>query len=176
MTSTAKEYAIALFSLAMESGTAAEISQGLKLIVDAFRETPELSLYLRSPAIPKAQRLETIDRAFSDAVPVYACSFVSMLCEHGLIDQLETCVREYERLYRDSLNRHSAVVTSAVALTQAERNRLQKQLENRFGRRTDIDYRVDPALLGGLIIESDGTILDGSLKHRLQTMKEALEP
>ena len=67
-----------------------------------------------------------------------------------------------------------ATVTSAVELTEEEKNRLIAGLEARERCRVQGEYRVDPSLLGGLIVEVEGKILDGSLRHRLSEIKEVI--
>ena len=67
-----------------------------------------------------------------------------------------------------------ATVTSAVALTDEEKQRLQAALEKQSGGKVNIAYALDRELLGGLIVEIDGKILDGSVRDRLQRVKEVI--
>ena len=68
----------------------------------------------------------------------------------------------------------NARVTSAVELTEDEKNRLCKRLCEKLKAEVKIEYFIDEGLLGGLIVEVDGTVIDGSLRHRLREVKEVM--
>lgn len=175
MTGTSKEYAVALFGLAVETGTAAEIAEGLALVRKVFEDTPEFSAFLSSPGIPKQERLQLIQDTFSEDVPEYVVSFLSLLCEHGDAPIFMECANEFDKLYSQSKNVSYAVVTSVVELTDDEKTKLCAKLEHINHNKVIIEYRIDPSLLGGLTVEMDGLILDGSLKRRLHNMKEVMD-
>ena len=65
-------------------------------------------------------------------------------------------------------------MTSAVALTEGEKTTLIEKLSRKFGRTIHLECAVDPSLLGGLVVNVDGKVIDGSLKHRLQEIKEVM--
>lgn len=175
MTGTSKEYAIALFGLAMESGSEAEIAEGLALVRKVFEDTPGFDAFLSSPGIPKQERLKCIADTFSEDVPEYVVSFLSLLCEHGDMKLLVSCINDYDALYAQSKKVAHAVVTSVIELTDDEKAKLKAKLEHINHNTVELEYRIDPALLGGLTVEMDGLILDGSLKRRLHNIKEVMD-
>jgi len=174
MALASKEYAIALFGLAAECGLEEEISKGLSFVREVFDETPGLDSFLRSPGISKAVRLQTLRDAFEKEVPEYVMSFLCILCENGEVEMLAECIDEYEKLYFESKNVAYAAATSAVPLTDAEKVSLREKLEKKTGKKVVIEYTLDSELLGGVVIEMDGMTIDGSLRRRLQTMKEVI--
>ena len=174
MAEMGKEQAIAIFQLAQEQHTEAEILSGLKAICGVMEQTPEMTAFLSSPGIPKQERLRVIDEAFSDA-PEYAVSLLCLLCERGNAAMFPDCVREYEKLYAASRRRSFAVVKSAVELTDGEKEKLRQKLEKISGNTVEAEYHTDPSLLGGVLVEMDGTVFDGSLRHRLQNVKEVMD-
>jgi F-type H+-transporting ATPase subunit delta len=84
-------------------------------------------------------------------------------------------IREYRDLQREQRGESEALVTSAVPLTEAEQEALRTKLEKRFGRKMLLKCEVDPSLLGGIRVETEGRVLDGSLRARLQEMKEVMD-
>ena len=68
-----------------------------------------------------------------------------------------------------------ATVTAAAGLTDEEKERLRRALERRSGHSVQLECRVDASLLGGVVVEMDGRVLDGSLRHRLHEIKEVME-
>ena len=65
-------------------------------------------------------------------------------------------------------------MSSAVALTEREKTELKEKLEKRLGRTIRLECAIDPSLLGGLLVQVDGRVIDGSLKHRLHEIKEVM--
>lgn len=174
MTGNSKEYATALFSLSTESGCEEQMLEGLTLIQDVFRSTPEMYAFLDSPGIPKSERLGVIREAFANEVPEFALSFLSLLCEKGSVGILSDCVDDYRALFIESRRIVVATVRSAVELTAEEKEKMQKTLSKKAGRTVRTEYTVDPTLLGGVIVHMDGLTIDGSLRRRMQNMKEVM--
>lgn len=170
-----KDYAEALYALAAETEEQQVCLEGLTLVLSALEEQPEYMELLASPAIPMAERDAALEQAFAACVPEQVLSFVGLLCAHGCVRSLPACVEEYRRLYEAALSRSTATVTSAVALTEAQQAALQAKLEKMSGRTVTLVCTVDETLLGGLTVQLDGKVLDGSLRHRLQEVKEVME-
>lgn len=169
-----REYGEALFALATEYGACDEYNNALDTVSTVFKENPEYTDFLASPSIPKAERIEALETAFSGRVPEHIVSFLSILCERGRIREFSGCVREYKALLDASKNVSLAKVVSAVPLTDSQKEKLQIKLEKLSGQTVILDCSVDKSLLGGLIIETDGKTIDGSLKRRLYEVKEVI--
>lgn len=174
MTQTSKEYADALFSLAMDEGEEKQVLDGLHLMSDAFRADPDALALLASPAIAKDERLQVLDKAFAAHVPEHVLSFAKVLCARGSIRCWFECVADYEALYNAAQKLSTAYVRSAVALTEQEKDELRAKLEKRLGRTIRLECAVDESLLGGMAIQVDGKVIDGSLKRRLHEIKEVM--
>lgn len=174
MTNKAKEYAEALFLLSMENGDIEDVSAALETVTAVLDEQPEYVEFLASPAIPKAERTAAIGTAFA-TLPENVVSFLQLLCERGRIREWRTCVEEYAALCRDAQRMTTATVTAAVELTAEEQQKLNEKLNAMSGKTVTVTWTTDPALLGGIIVEMDGRVLDGSLRRRLQEVKEVME-
>ena len=174
MTEISKEYGTALFMLACEEGEARNYATALEQIRKAFTENPQYAEMLSSPSISLKERLNAIDAAFSNEVPEYVLSFLKLLCEKGRISCFIESVEEYLSLLAESERVSNAKVTSAVALTDGEKQKLITKLEEVSRGKVHAEYFVDASLLGGLIVELDGKIMDGSLRHRLYDVKEVI--
>ena len=174
MTEKSKEYGTALFSLAMENQAEQEYAEALEVILAAFEETPEYIEFLASPGIPKTERIDAIEQAFGANLPEYVVSFVKLLCEKGHIRSFKACVHEYNKLLDVSKNVSVAKIVSAVELTDSEKERLKQKLEKMSGHFVELECTVDASLMGGLVIEMDGKVIDGSLQRRLQEVKEVM--
>lgn len=174
MTKMSNEYADALFSLAMELHAEEETLSALHLIRDAFASEPQALALAASPSIPKSERLQVLEEAFAASVPQHVMGFLHVLCSNGHIRAFEDSVKDYEELYNSARKLSTAYVTSAVALNDAEKEQLRTKLEKKLGRTIRLECAVDETLLGGLIVQVDGKVIDGSLKHRLHEIKEVM--
>lgn len=175
MSDVCKEYGEALFSLGLEANSLDEINRDLDFINEVYEKTPQFGEFLQSPAVPKRERLETIDETFRDSVSEYALSFLSLLCEKGKALLFPECAKEFKALYTESRRISVARVTSSVPLSEEQQTKLKTKLEKISGHSVTLECLIDETLLGGVIIETDGKRFDGSLKHRLQEIKEVMD-
>lgn len=174
MTEISKEYAQALFMLACEDGRQREYGRVLEQVKAAFEAQPDYALLLASPAIPVPERLRAIEAAFAELAPEHVLSYLKLLCEKGRIGCFVESVEAYQALLDAWEHVANAKITSAVELTEEEKQKLQLALERRCKGQVRAEYVVDTELLGGLVVEVDGNVLDGSLRQRLSEVKEVI--
>ena len=175
MTDVAKEYGTALFMLAAECDGKEEYRAALIELSALFEREPSYPMMLACPSIPQRERQAAILDAFGERLPEHVLSFLQLLCEKGRIDCFREAAEAYFALYEASLRVSDARVTSAVPLTDGEKEALIRGLEAKLGGTVRAEYFVDGALLGGVIVEVDGRIYDGSLRHRLREAKEVMK-
>ena len=174
MTEMSKSYADALFSLALETNTVFETLTALKSMRDGLYATEMAMDLLASPSIPKDERCAVLKKAFGDVQPEHVMSFVGVLVQHGHIRELNDCVEAYTALHDEHARLSTAYVTSAVELTDGEKAKLIEKLSQKLGRTIHLECAVDPSLLGGLVVNVDGKVIDGSLRSKLQEIKEVM--
>jgi F-type H+-transporting ATPase subunit delta len=174
MTDIGKEYAQALFMLACEEGNAEEVAEGLTLVREALTEEPRYAELLSSPSISLGERLAAVKAAFGTAVTPRVLSFVQLLCEKGRMGCFFEAADAYAELLDFARHVSSVVVTSAVELTAEEKQKLIQKLESLCNGRVNAEYVVDASLIGGLVVEIDGKVFDGSLRHRLRKVKDVM--
>ena len=174
MRETDREYAEALFGLCTEEGVCESAFSDMVTVKELFSENPEYSLLLSSPAIPLSQRLSAIDEAFGGRICDYCVYFIKLLCEKGRIGILSDCIDEFEKLCAAYFGRITAEITSAVELTEEQKKALTEKLEKANGKTVVPVYRVDPSVLGGILVKVDGRVYDGTLKSRLRDVKEVM--
>lgn len=174
MTQMNKEYASALFMLAKENGAEAEYEKALDTVLEVMKENPEYIDFLASPAVLLSERTQGIEEAFGEILPQHIVSFLCLMCEKGRIRELEASILEFKKMVEFSKNVSKAVVKSAVSLTEDEKQKLKEKLEKMSGHAVVLQCLVCDTLLGGIVIEMDGKIIDGSLKSRLREIKDVI--
>lgn len=170
---TNKEYAEALFLLAAEEDRKEEMMAALTVMEEAFAENPTFLELLSSPAIPMEERLAIIEKTFS-SLERHGVSFLKILCERGYLHSFPEMTQTYRELMEEAGKVSTAQITSAVELTEEQKDALIQKLEKQCGHTVTAEHRVDESLLGGIVIEIDGKVIDGSLKTRLSDVKEVI--
>lgn len=174
MSKVSSEYAEALFTLSQEEDCGKEYEESLETVLNAFDENPSYIKLLEAPSIPLAERLQAIDEAFSDSVSGAVVSFLKLLCKRGRISEFKECVEQYRLLLNELEKISEATVTSAVELSGKEKEELKKKLEKISGKTVTLECKVDRKILGGLIVEMDGKVMDSSLKRHLDDVKDVI--
>lgn len=174
MISSGNDYASALFMLAVERDRLKEFSNDLSIVGKVFRENPEYQLLITSPNIPKDERLRIIDSAFNDKVSEHILNFIKVLCEHNKIFSLEECIKDFNALKKQAENSITAHIYTAVPMDKVQVDKLKKALEKKFSKTVIIKSVVDKQMLGGVKIELDDNVIDGSVKRQLHDIKEVI--
>ena len=174
MSDVSNEYAKALFMLAAETGKGREYKEALDAVSDVFNDNPLYPEFLTNFAIPLDERRNALETAFSDAIPRDVLSFLKLLCEKKHIEEFSECAAQYSAMYNEMDRILNARVTSAVELNDDEKVSLKEKLEKMSGHKVVIEYTVDKSIIGGIIVEMDGKIMDSSLKKHLRDVKDVI--
>lgn len=169
------EYAEALFALSMEEGKADSYYEDMTLVKRVFDENPDYVSVLSSPALTKEEKSAILDEAFSPFICENALSFIKLLCERGHIEELPLCYEDYEKLYNHSKKLIVAEVTTAVPMSDAEKKSLISALKKRYGVNVELSCQVDKSILGGMIIKTEDSVTDGSLKTKIRDIKDVIK-
>ena len=173
MTAVYKEYAEALFILARENDECDAILHELEEVQSIMASEPEYMDFLSCPSIANTERTDAICDAFA-GFSEHVVSFLCILCERGRIRELDECIKEYNSLYDALAKTKTAKVYSSVELTEEQKSALTEKLEKKHACSISLDCHVDTSILGGVIIELDGKILDGSVKSQLHQLKDVI--
>lgn len=174
MTEHAAEYGEALFLLAAETDAFDTYAEALTLVETVLAENPTYVHLLSAPNIPKAERLALLETAFDKALPAHVLSLLKLMCENDLMRSFPHCKAEFDERVADARRILDATVTSAVPLTDAQKQTLIEKLERQHGHTVRATYMIDESLLGGVVVKIGDIIIDGSLKRQLSHMKEVI--
>ena len=171
MTETAKMYGGSLYDLAAEEGLETRILGELDEVQQLLKQNPDYLRLLSTPSIPKKERCGLLDEALRDKVHLYVLNFLKILCEKGTLRELSGCARAYRIRYNQAHGILEATAISAVPLTEQQRAALHAKLESLTGKTIDLQTKVDPAVLGGIRLDIEGTELDGTVQNRLASLR-----
>lgn len=169
------EYAEAMITLGAEEGKGENFLSDLKMIKALIDNEPQLIELLRSPSIAKDEKLSVIDAVFLGKAEEHVVSLLKLMCENNRIELLPLTIENYEKLYNEINKVCVARVTSAKELTEEEKSKLTKALEKKMKCKVELECTVDESIIGGLIVETDDAVIDGSVKRKIRDVKEVID-
>jgi F-type H+-transporting ATPase subunit delta len=168
-------YARALFEAAQERNRLEQVQQELGEFVQAVHDVPELRALLRDPQLDPRAKISALREILADADELVR-NFILVLTERGRADELDETKKEFDRLVADETGRLSLELATAVELSDQEAEQIVGQIEQASGRNVDATRRVDPDLLGGVVLQVGSLRLDASLRGRLERLRRELAP
>ncbi len=174
MTQIGSTYGEALYELSRSENLTEEIKSQMQVLNESFSSEPDFVRLLRSPNVSKQERCNILDDCFRDKIHLYLLNFLKILTEKGYIKQFSDCCERFTQLYNQDLNIMSVTAVTAVALSAAQREALTQKLTRITGKTILLRNRVNPACLGGVRLDYDGQRLDGTVKNRLDNIRQLL--
>ena len=168
-----RRYAEAAFEVATRDGTLDRWRADLDIAASIAGDQRSLDV-LANPAIPIERRAIALGQLLVDQVSEQAANLVRLLLRRSRIEDLPRVAAEYRRLDDRRQGITHATATSASELTQDEIRELTARLEQSTGGRIALDVEVDPSLLGGLVVRVGDRLIDGSVRSRLERLRNQL--
>ena len=122
-----------------------------------------------------SQKQELLHSVFPKDASPQVQNFVSLLATKNEVHLLPEIIREFDRYTERTATSSVARVTTAVNLTESEKQSLESKLRNQFGGQTAFEYSIDPGILGGVIVRVGDKEIDGSVSGKLAALKETLK-
>lgn len=169
-------YAVALFDLARDGKTLDTVAASLAALKAALAESADFKGLINSPVLSRDAAGKTIAAvASSMGIDALTTNFLGVLAQNRRLSQLPAVIRAYETLLSNHKGEARAEVTSAHPLSKTQITALQKSLKARVGRDVAVDAKVDPAILGGLVVKIGSQMIDSSIRTRLNTLAHAMK-
>ena len=176
MASVAGRYASALFELATDEGKVAEVEGDLAKFQALSDESPDFVRVLRSPVIASDEQEKAISAVLSKAdVGALTINFFKLLAKNRRLFAAADIARDFQSFAARARGEVRAEVTAAAPLADAQVADLKAALKASVGKDVTLVQKVDPSLLGGLVVKIGSRMVDSSLKTKLESMKFALK-
>ena len=172
ITTSVKRYAQAVFEIALESNKLKEWQSDLGKIAQLIRDT-EFAALVENPKVPFDLKAKLVREILGKVNPM-ALNLVYLLIAKGKLKDAGKLAEEYERLLNEHYGIKSAEVTTAIALDNTEKESLSHHLEAIVGKKVSIKIQVNPDILGGFIARIDDSLIDGSIRNKLEILKKSL--
>src|SRR3954469_16802895 len=166
-------YSRALFEAAMEHGELDEIQEQLSLWADALGENKNLQTFFFSPRFSSAEKKAAIRRIIEGGNEHFL-NFLELLAERHRLPATFRIRRAFDELWREEHKMLPVEVTSAIELDEGLVRSIGDRIEERTGRRIELTSRVDPDIIGGIVLRVGNKVLDASVQGRLQRLRRQL--
>lgn len=170
----ARRYASALLLSATEAGMSETFERDFATILRHVDVSPDLRMLLRSPVIESWRKKRVFDEVFGPQVAPTTLGFFGLVADKGREAYLRDIIAEYNNLLDKRRGVVRAIITSAVELDEATRNKVVEGLAASTKRTVIATWKTDPAVLGGIVVRIGDTVLDGTIRHQLVELKERL--
>jgi F-type H+-transporting ATPase subunit delta len=173
----AGRYASALYALASDERQTAEVAAALASIQNMISGSPDLHRLVRSPVFSVAEQTKALNAILEKAeISGIAANFVRLVAAKRRLFALSDMIRDYNKLYDNARGLTRAEVTSAAPLSDAQVADLKDQLRGKAaGQDVELSVKIDPAIIGGLIVKLGSRMVDGSLRTKLNAIRTAMK-
>lgn len=166
-----RNYAETLLTLATREGQAEEWGTLIESVASAMHEDQTLKTFLESPKLAAARKIQILKAALGERVPPLFLRFLETVIMKRRQMVIPEIAQEYRALIDESEDRVHANVTVAREPSEPEQDALKRQLSRLFGKRVMPHISINPAILGGVIVKVGDTVMDGSVRRRLASLR-----
>ena len=170
MEEIAAVYARSLFEVASEHDKLDVVRDQLGAFADAMNETRELQVFFFSPYFSTQEKEDGLERAVADADPV-VLNFLNLLISKHRMPVIFRIRAEYDRMWEEENKLLPVEITSAVELDKEIVSQLGDRISEQTGRKVELSYRVEPGILGGIVVHVGNSVLDASIRNRLDQLR-----
>jgi F-type H+-transporting ATPase subunit delta len=167
-------YARALLEVARAEGLLVDVEDDLFRFARVFEGSDELPHALTDPAVPPARRVAVVEELMGAKTLQLSAALASLVVGAGRAGDLPAVVDRFVALAAEERSRELAEVRSAVELTDEQISRLADALSNATGKQVEVKVIVDERVMGGIVATVGDVVIDGTVRHRIEQLKERL--
>ena len=167
-------YALALLEVSRAEGQLGEIEDELFRFARTFEGSDELRIALSDPALPAQRRVAVVEDLLGSKALQVSAALASFVVAAGRASDLPAIVDRFVELSAAERRRAVAEVRSAIDLTPQQVERLREALNRATGKDVEVKVVVDPTVLGGIVAKIGDLVIDGSVRHRLEQLREQI--
>lgn len=175
MTGAEKIYSEAVFELAKEQSCADAIKDELDALAVVFKDNPELPKLLTAPTVTLNEKLDVVKNIFGGKVSELTYNLLCVTTEKGRAAIIPDVAEDYKNRWYEMKNIAEVKVTTSVPLSENLRAKLKAKLEAVYKKTVILTESVDPSIMGGIVLNYGNTLLDGSVKAKLDAIQKQIK-
>jgi F-type H+-transporting ATPase subunit delta len=170
-----RRYATALADVVSRSGETEAIKTELRTWAQLMAEHADLQNAFGNPAISHQKKEKVLEAVIARAKPsMTTANFLRVLLQNSRLTELADIIIRFEAVIEERSGVVSAEVASARELSDVQRRELKANLEKQTGKQVNVNFAVDPGLIGGVVARIGSTVYDGSIRTKLENLREEL--
>lgn len=170
-----RRYAVALYGIAKEQDKVADFANDCQFIVATLKGSKELLNAVKSPIINQEKKIILLKTVFSGKISKQLEDALALLINKDRASVIPEVMEEFEAILDEQSGIITAQIVSAVPLGESEKQIIAQKLEMVSGKKIRIENKINSALIGGFTARIGDTVIDGSVKHKLERLKEELQ-
>ncbi|MEW5923987.1 MAG: ATP synthase F1 subunit delta [Candidatus Zixiibacteriota bacterium] len=170
----AKKYSTALFELARERNLLDTAWEQFDALAGYLKKDRTLLDFMEAPQVSDEKKLALIEKAFANRLDKPFYDFLLVLVDKRRFKFIPDIIEHFDNLVREEKSIARAICISAVPLTDAERNKLVQNLQKKTSLKIELEEKVDKTILGGMVVMLRNQIIDGSIRHSLDLLRNRL--
>ncbi len=170
----AKRYAEAILEIAQSKGKLDEIYADILAVVEAYNASEDLRNFINHPVIPIDEKKDAINSIFKGKINDDVFNMLNILAERNKFSLMPVILYCYEQGLDEAKNILKVGVVSAVEVDEDLKESLKNKLENKLHKSIKLDFEVNPEIIAGLILKIEDKTIDGSMKHKLESLERQL--
>lgn len=169
-----KRYAVALFKLAQESDKMDKFYQEVSLIINSIKDNEDFLPVINHPSLSSKSKFDIFEKAFKGSISEEIFGLISLIFQKNREAELFSIFQTFLALVDEFNGVVTATIFSAIKLSDSQLENIKNNLAKQLNKKVIIEEKQDPTIIGGLIINVDGKIIDNSIKKSLSDIKKAL--
>ena len=170
----ARRYAKALFEHSRDQKMEQAVSEDLRLLKKLLTANPSLQVFFENPAISSEDKVQTLKKVFEPACQPLTFRFILFLQNKARLYLFKEIIESYEAIFKTSEGVLTVKVKSAQAIEPDQLTKILDKLKDRFQRKVEANVEINEHLLGGVIVDVEGKVLDFSLSRQLRKFYDSV--
>ena len=172
---SANRYSLALYELASESNTLSKIEENSHAFLKLISNSKDFNNFIKDPTITRDSLNQVVEKITDNfSLEILFKNFLSFLISKRRFFYVQQILRNFNEICSEKRGELKAEIKSAKNLTQDEINKITQELSNNFKSEIKLNYTHDQSLIGGLIVQIGSTMIDTSIKKKLQQLENRM--
>lgn len=169
-----RRYALAIYKVAEENGKVEQYLEQLRNVVALINGDKDFQELIKHPQVSTSSKKKLFEQVFKGKIEDDLLSFLLVLIDKGRILQLEGKLKQMEKIHLEKGNTVIAKIKTVIPLVDEEKKNLVEKLELKFNKKVLLEEEIDSSIIGGVYVQVDNEVIDGSIKSKLDEMKKLM--
>lgn len=174
ITIIADRYAEAMLKIAEENNALDFIKNDFPLIDNTLKQNEEFKNFLEHPLIPRSDKKDVIEKLFKDKVSPYLINLIKLLLDRNRMYIFSAIAQSFIKQFNKKFNIISAQIITAIDIDDHMKGVIQHKLSTLLSKHVDVNTKLDPDIIAGVVIKVEDKIIDGSIKGRLESIQRTI--